>query len=658
MQFQIREIILWPRDRRFLPRRLPLETGQVNVVSGWSRTGKSAVIPIIDYCLGSEKCRIPVGVIRQACEWFGIVVQTGSGQLLLARREPGEHTATSEMHITQGTTVEIPEFLAKNATSDYAKSTLDDLVGLPRLEMVPDGSSLQSRPSFRDLCAFLFQPQNVVANPEILFYRTERFEHREKLRAIFPYVIGAITVETLAKRHELEGVRKELARKRKELENIRRVSQRWQARVQILVSEAQELGLIGEAVDVETASFDRLKSVIQKVVESAPTSVRSTPETINVAIQELAELQTRESDLSMRLTSYRRRMAEILATRETSTYYHGALHVLRDRLAVSRLIPTREEPGRCPFCGSASDKPVRELQELRDAVGRIERDTEGVASFPIALDREYQQVRQQLRTLTETLTAIQMRREALAERSEQARRRQYEGRRVSRFLGNLEQSLATYAEIGKDSELGREIDELECQQRDLQQAVSLQAIREKETRALSRIQSYAAEIVPNLDAETPEAPIELSIRDLTLKMGGDERSDYLWEIGSGSNWVSYHIAITLALHRHFLALDSTPVPSFVIFDQPSQVYFPRRLAVRDTESDADRGLELRDQDRVAVRRIFAELARFTRSLDGALQIIVLDHASSDVWGDTDGINSPEEWRDGRTLVPLEWIEAL
>ena len=563
------------------------------------------------------------------------------------------------MHFTQGSVIEIPSFPEKNATSAFVKSQLDELAGLPHLEITPDGSGFSSRPSFRDMCAFLFQPQNVVANPEILFYRTERFEHREKLREIFPYVIGAITAELLAKRHELESVKREVARKRREIENIRRVSERWQARVQALVSEAQELGLVREAVPLEDASFDQLKSILKRIVDSAPTDARSTPETIDGAIRELAELQTRESDLSMQLTGLRRRMAEIAATRQTSAYFEGALHVLRDRLAVSELISAKgesQEP--CPFCGSITEMPTSQLHRLREAVSKAERDAATLASFPVALDREYQQTREKLQDLTEKLRGVQMRRRALAGRSEEARRRQYESTRVSRFVGNIEQSLETYAAIGEDSELSVEIEELEHELRELQAVVSAEAIRNRQSQALRKIQEHAAEIVPNLDAEYPDAPIELSIRDLTLKVGGEERNDYLWEVGSGSNWVSYHIAITLALHRHFLELEETPVPSFIVFDQPSQVYFPRRLAIRATGSDTERELELLDQDRLAVRRIFAELARFARSLEGALQIIVLDHASSDVWGDVEEIHCPEEWRDGKTLVPLEWIEAL
>ncbi|WP_197423798.1 hypothetical protein [Novosphingobium sp. CCH12-A3] len=89
MYFQLLKLILWPRtDEK--PRELDFHPGVVNVISGASKTGKSAVIPIIDYCLASDKCAIPVGVIRENCSWFGIVIDTVEGQKLLARREPGD----------------------------------------------------------------------------------------------------------------------------------------------------------------------------------------------------------------------------------------------------------------------------------------------------------------------------------------------------------------------------------------------------------------------------------------------------------------------------------------------------------------------------------------------------------------------------------------
>ncbi|RLG29504.1 DUF3732 domain-containing protein, partial [Methanosarcinales archaeon] len=130
--------------------------------------------------------------------------------------------------------------------------------------------------------------------------------------------------------------------------------------------------------------------------------------------------------------------------------------------------------------------------------------------------------------------------------------------------------------------------------------------------------------------------------------------DYLWEIGSGSNWLSYHIAVSLGLHQFFLELKQNPVPTFVVYDQPSQVYFPKKLVIREDDTELDP--ELIDEDIEAVRKVFKVLSSVVENSNGRLQIIVLDHASESAWGDIQNANLVEEWRDGRTLVPMGWLK--
>lgn len=62
---------------------MKFEPDKINIITGASRTGKSAIIPIIDYCLGSGKCTIPVDTIRNACAWFGVLFNLENEQLLL-----------------------------------------------------------------------------------------------------------------------------------------------------------------------------------------------------------------------------------------------------------------------------------------------------------------------------------------------------------------------------------------------------------------------------------------------------------------------------------------------------------------------------------------------------------------------------------------------
>lgn len=72
MKLAILKVILWPKDTNQSPRIVHFKPGKINIITGESGTGKSTLTWIIDYCLGSEKCSIPVGLIRDLTGWFGL----------------------------------------------------------------------------------------------------------------------------------------------------------------------------------------------------------------------------------------------------------------------------------------------------------------------------------------------------------------------------------------------------------------------------------------------------------------------------------------------------------------------------------------------------------------------------------------------------------
>ena len=220
---------------------------------------------------------------------------------------------------------------------------------------------------------------------------------------------------------------------------------------------------------------------------------------------------------------------------------------------------------------------------------------------------------------------------------------------VERFLGRLEQALNLYFRVDQSSDLRQEISDLKILLSDLQGKISEVEIMRRTNNALDQIEGFCSQIIPRLDAEWPDSPIRLIIKDLTVKVIRGSRDDYLWEIGSGANWLAYHVALSLALQRFFLTSPFHPVPSFLIYDQPSQVYFPQKIGV-EVES-----LSLKDEDVEAVRKVFSLLGRAAIDADGRLQIIILDHADKSVWDDLEGVNLVEEWRHGNTLVPANWV---
>lgn len=657
MYFQIKEIILWPKQSILPPRRVKFEMGMVNVISGASRTGKSAIIPIIDYCLGADKCTIPVNTIRDACSWFGILIQTIVGEKLLARREPGIQKSTGDMFVLEADEVVIPNAIKeKNTNADSVKRMLDELAGLTALDFDVEGASswFKGRPSFRDMGAFNYQPQNIVANPDVFFYKADTYEHREKLKTIFPYILGAVNPQLLAKQHELTQLRKDLRKKQGELANVKDVSQRWVAEIQARVSEAKELGLIKDP-NLTAATREHLIDILSQIVASSDYEIKVTAETINDAVDELIQLQKEESSVSMELSSLRKRQAEMAALRESTVLYQGALQVQRDRLQISEWLgKTQNQEHDCPLCGNGLDQPAKQLDLLYHSLKEIETTAGEFYAIPASFDREYERVRAEIQTNTEKLKGIRIRLNSLQQTSESAKRRQYDSLRVSRFIGNLEQSLQTYVRIGINSELDKEVDELRQRITDLEAEISEERYKARTTRALEAVSLNAERLIPNLDSERPDDPISLSINDLTIKVGGIDRDDYLWEIGSGSNWLAYHIAVTLGLHQFFLSQKHSPVPSFIVYDQPSQVYFPKPVAVRSAESEIDP--EFKDEDIEAVQKVFKVISGVVSKSKKSFQAIVLDHAPESVWGKVENIHLVEEWRGGRKLIPTDWLE--
>src|SRR5438552_6663873 len=115
MRLAILKIILWPKDPKLAVRVIPFEPGKINVISGESGTGKSALTWIVDYCLGSEKCSIPVGLIRELTGWFGLHLQLANTEMIVARRNPEDQQTTTDLYWEEGLELTIPPIVRKNA---------------------------------------------------------------------------------------------------------------------------------------------------------------------------------------------------------------------------------------------------------------------------------------------------------------------------------------------------------------------------------------------------------------------------------------------------------------------------------------------------------------------------------------------------------------
>ncbi len=156
------------------------------------------------------------------------------------------------------------------------------------------------------------------------------------------------------------------------------------------------------------------------------------------------------------------------------------------------------------------------------------------------------------------------------------------------------------------------------------------------------------EYARRLDLEYSDNRIRLEITRLTIVADTVNGPVRMERMGSGENWVGYHVVSHLALHRWFRT-KNRPVPGFLILDQPSQAHYP-------PDQDADGSIEyLQDEDKTAVQDLFRLLSDVAIGLAPEFQVIVMDHAKLDEQWFTSSI--VEEWRrtTGLKLVPDEWL---
>jgi hypothetical protein len=122
-------------------------------------------------------------------------------------------------------------------------------------------------------------------------------------------------------------------------------------------------------------------------------------------------------------------------------------------------------------------------------------------------------------------------------------------------------------------------------------------------------------------------------------------------MGSGENWVGYHLVAYLAFAKWFIN-QKRPVGRFIFLDQPTQVYFPSDIAVTGNLDEIQK-----DEDRQAVKSMFQWIFKVVKELSPDLQVIITDHADIDEEWFQASIRDVK-WRGDAALIPEHWYTEL
>ncbi|MCC8161212.1 MAG: hypothetical protein LIO53_07930 [Oscillospiraceae bacterium] len=147
MKSYIKAIIIFNKNGE--KRVVPLKQG-VNIITGESKTAKSALVEIIDYCLCSTHCTIPKGKITDFSHLYTLVMAIGDNTYVIARYnwdDGGKMHFSKEAKDLEAENLELSYFVEKPALPyKDVKNEIECALGLFVTNMATDADQQGKKP--------------------------------------------------------------------------------------------------------------------------------------------------------------------------------------------------------------------------------------------------------------------------------------------------------------------------------------------------------------------------------------------------------------------------------------------------------------------------------------------------------------------------------
>lgn len=615
----------------------------VNVVTGKSSTGKSALIEIFDFCFGSSDFTVPDGVITKNANIYFTVVRVQNTDLVLARKQ-AEPWAFIKAVVDLDELADPTILKSDYFDEEYLRSVDDYKREIGRwlgLDITDTQEDLKTReilgkkspsPSIRSFASFILQHQNLIANKHAIFYRFDEKEKREQVIEHFKIFLGFADQTYFLKAQELNSLH---ARRKAVESQIPKVEDLRAAALLNLQGALDEYGAIsGTPMDIGTS---------QEVVANPQMALKRLGEW-QIRVQPLSNEHVKvrekhEHERSNLTAKYRSSQRTLNAVRSSIAFAKNY-----DQTAAAVQIPATVELGasECPFCHTEHSLVEQQANKLLGAINwlneELERSTYRLESFEEQerkIQHELEKLKGEIEEVDSKIALIDKQTADLAKF-----RTQYE----------LALKVKLRVEAILEELIARPDQQLEAQLRKIRGQIEeitefLEAnynVGVKLNAAQQKIWTKMGDLGLRFEFEESYRPIKLhfSLETFDLWHEAGNRKVFLRSMGSGANWLYSHLTLFLALHHYFCSLGGKcSIPSILFLDQPSQVYFPsildnaneflpEELAAKEG-SDRKRPV---DEDITAVTNLYSQLVQYCKeTLDETgiePQIIVTDHADN------------------------------
>lgn len=646
----IRDIIIYSHTGEI--RRISFTVAGLNIVTGRSSTGKSALSDIVEYCMGRSTFNIPEGPIRDKVAWYGVIYQFHDEQVMIAKPAPASNASScSRAMIRRGASLEPPPFteLQQNADDDTVITLLSALLGIPanRTEVSQEHSRGSFAATIKHTYFYLFQKQGLIANKEQLFYRQNEPFMPQAIKDTLPILLGVAPDDRLEIEVKLRATRRELKIAQKQLAAAQEFNEQLNVRAAGLLSEAQQVGMLSRGVAPE--STGEALTILSEVARWKPVPIPDEDtRRISELEDEITALRKKRSAANETL-----RATQLFAEKEDG--FTTEAQEQKSRLESIHALPAQTDSGewQWPFAPKnlGLDTPIatsllEELQSLDKELVAVAGERPHLEKFTQKLEQEIREQNQQLITREETLAAAIAANAAIAEMGSR-------NAAAAKTVGRISLFLETYRPDDDLAALRGRVNELQAFVAKLEDESGADDSAERLTSILNIISNRIGRYVEELEAEFAEYPFRLDYSNLTVVADRPERPVPMNKTGGGANHLAYHLGALLAIH-HFASNNKKPIPSFLFLDQPTQVYFPSEQIYKAASGTVEE--TERDSDLEKVRKLFAMLHRFATQEVPGFQIIITEHANlRDDWFQNSIIEAP--WSKPPALVPEEWKAA-
>lgn len=615
MNFNINKIVLWLNNGKI--RELEFKPNKVNLITGGSHTGKSAILEIVDYCLFSSKSRISESMINENVMWYGINISVNDKNYTIARESLSEGKVSDNYYFSSFG--EIPLIVDSNNSENAIKSILETEFKIDRDAKFPttyrsNYIKAGTKISLRYFLMFNTISGNIIENDEGVFFDKQNdIRYKEALPRIFDLALGIETVENILKsekKAELENQLAKIIRKNKAVNS--KASDFNQEHIEIL-QKAKEHNVVRDDAKADEVMVELNKAI--QGFEIAPTT-NSEKEKLESSFY---SLQRKIRNLKLFSSEYKK--------------YKSSIKNLDDSLKPIEFLREKDsEIIKTSIFEQLLTSYTKDLTTIRRSY-----------SINTPIDR---QVNDNIKDLEKELEIVKSKLDLLPKEN-----KSFESEREKYFfLGQMKSKLEIFSTYSSSVLISYD-EEIKALQEEIEQLIVVNTEQKREL-TIKLIEEIIVEYIKESEKalanySTYQPVFDYKNKTLLLRK---PKTSHIENVGSSSNHMFLHLFFSLAMHEVIFQNHSPFVAPFLIIDQPSRPYYG---------TNGKRKTENPESDDYKIKKAFELLDRFieTRKSNRAdFQMIVLEHIPIETVSNLKNIHIVEEFFDGNALIPESYIE--